>query len=106
MTEQELAGELGCPLERLPLLALCHEPRRGPSQFAPDVRELAAFAQADPGRLAHLIRHIDNRRATAGAAGDRPGGYLTAARDADEPQAPGDRPEDQTATGEPDGSLG
>ena len=44
--EEEVARELGCPPERLPLLGLCRAPRRDAPGFGTDVREIAEFAGA------------------------------------------------------------
>ena len=89
MDEQQLAAELGCAPERLPLLGLCREPRRDQAQFAADVREIAGYAGAKIGQLARLIRSVDAARALRSRRGDA--GYLAAARDA----------EDQAVDGEP-----
>jgi hypothetical protein len=115
MDERQLAADLGCSDERLLLLGLCRAPRR--AQFAADVREVAAFAGADPGRLAQMIRAVEAKRALAQRRGVAGEGYLAAARDADDGSARlGDRDDEQgaatsdptaeTTTGEagPDGS--
>ena len=90
MDERQLAAELGCPLERLPYLGLCREPRREQGQFAADVREIAGYADANVGRLAQLIRAVDTSRVLSNRRGSGRDGYLAAARDAEE--APEDRP--------------
>lgn len=89
MGERELAEELGCSAERLPLLGLCRQPRRDGARFAAEVRELAAFAGADAGRLAHVVRAVDATRAMGQREGAAGAGYLAAARDAaGEPEEP------------------
>lgn len=83
MDERQLAADLACPLERLPLLGLCREPRRDEGQFAADIREIAGYAGANIGRLAQLVRAVDTSRALRHRRSDAPGGYLAAARDAE-----------------------
>lgn len=105
MDDQQLAADLACPPERLPLLGLCRAPRRLESQFAADVRTLAAYARANAGRLAQLIRTVDSRRTFAGRVGEGEVGYLAAARDAEEAPAPRAASEPDKEAG-PDGSVG
>ena len=113
MDERQLAADLDCPPERVPLLGLCRAPRRLETQFAADVRELAAYARANAGRLARLIRAVDSTRAFVGRVGEANEGYLAAARDAEDAAAGEGAPDagapDASATEEneePDGSVG
>ncbi|MGI8913621.1 MAG: hypothetical protein ACR2JY_07530 [Chloroflexota bacterium] len=87
MDERQLAAELGCTLERLPLLGLCREPRREQGRFAADVREIAGYAGANVGRLAQLVRTVDTTRALGRRRSDASDGYLAAARDAGDMQS-------------------
>jgi hypothetical protein len=85
MDDRALAQELECPVERLPLLGLCHEPRRDAGHFGADVAKLAGFANASLLQLSRLIRTVDTVRALA-----EEGHIAAAARDreregADEP---------------------
>ncbi len=87
MSDEELAAYLRCPIERLPLLGLCGQPRA--DTFAPDVRTIAAFARADSGRLAQLIRAVAIDETLATRVRDPAIGYAAAARDReDEPDVP------------------
>ncbi|HEY8742260.1 MAG TPA: hypothetical protein VIU62_04130 [Chloroflexota bacterium] len=109
MDERQLAAELGCAPERLPLLGLCQEPRRQQTQFAADVREIAGYAGANVGQLARLIRTVDSTRALSKRSANADAGYLAAARDAADPPVEhephaetGDDAEQETG---PDGNL-
>jgi hypothetical protein len=111
MDERQLAAELDCPPERLPLLGLCRAPSRLETRFAADVRALAAYGRANAGRLAQLIRAVDSARAFAGRTDEADAGYLAAARDAeDAPPAASAADTAEQGAGEPDegpdGSVG
>jgi hypothetical protein len=99
MDEEQLAVDLGCPPERLPLLGLCRQPEREAPRFAADVQAIAAYAGASAGRLAQLIRAVDTARVFVGRSEAGAEGLLAAARDAGE--QPGDA-EEPTVAERPD----
>ena len=105
MSDEELAAYLRCPIERLPLLGLCGQPRA--ESFAPDVRKIAAFARADTGRLAQLIRAIEMDERLATRVREDASGYAAAARDReDEPDVPSSHTDAPDETQEADGHVG
>ena len=83
MTDEQVASELGCSVNRLERLALCREPRRQQPRFSQDIQELAAYCGADAGRLAGVLRTVDGLRALAKHRDSDDGGMLAAARDED-----------------------
>lgn len=89
MTDEQLATFLRCPVDRLPLLGLCGQPRDEPGRFADDVRRIAAYAKADTGKLAQVIRSVQMDDALSRRVREDASGYAAAARDREgEPDEP------------------
>jgi transcriptional regulator with XRE-family HTH domain len=80
MSDNELAREIGCSTNALPLVALCRWPRSMPPAFQRDVEQIAARFGLNPAALAQVVR----RAAALSALRDGPAaeaGLLLAARD-------------------------
>jgi hypothetical protein len=90
LTDDRLAGQLGCPVGNLTMLRLCRAPRPDPDGFRADVERVAGRFGADAGRLAAVVRQVEGviRLRDAGGA-TAEAGFLLAARDGD---PPGDGP--------------
>ncbi len=86
MDEEQLAAFLECDRGDLPRLALCRRPRPAP-RFRRDIEEIAAYAGADPTRLAKLVRAAEVGEALRGTPAEvRRPPMLLAARDHEPPQ--------------------
>jgi hypothetical protein len=68
LDDRQLATWLGCPPENLPRLALCRRPDGESVMFSDEVQRIARYVEGDPGRLAHLLRAVENLAAMQGAA--------------------------------------
>jgi hypothetical protein len=90
LCDAELARFLGCPLEALPGLALCRRPDTEGEGFRAEVERIAAYAGADPFRLAQLFCDVATAEALSGARPAAGQGFLMAARERppDEPPTP------------------
>ncbi|MCC6188199.1 MAG: hypothetical protein IT318_04165 [Anaerolineales bacterium] len=100
LSSSDLADRLGLAPEGLVQLALCKRPQPGGTEFAAQVRQIAAFVGLAPATLAQLIRQVDAMEAAkhpgqstpAAATHSEPAptvgqarlGWLAAARDRDE----------------------
>ena len=73
----QLAAWLGCPADNLARLSLCRRPEGGSAMFADEVRRIAAYVGGDAGRLAQLLRAVENVEAMRNA----PPSALIAAHD-------------------------
>jgi len=88
-----LADLLSISAQQLNCLALCKRPQSSDQSFADQVRQIATYSGADPGRVASIIRRVDAlaavqdiplanevgaQRSTAGLSSV---GWLAAARD-------------------------
>jgi hypothetical protein len=81
LDEQQLGERLQCPVEALPLLGLCLEPRRDAGQFARDVRTIAERVSCDAGALANVVRTVDSWRAFEHIGTHDPSNVTLAARE-------------------------
>ena len=77
LDESELAAWLGCPEQNMARLALCRRPDGGSVMFGDEVRRIAGYAGSDAGRLAQILRAVENAEAMRSA----PPGALMAAHD-------------------------
>jgi len=75
--DRQLGTWLGCPLQNLPRLALCRRPDGESAMFGDEVQRIARYVEVEAGRLAQLLRAVENVEAMQGAAP----GALMAARD-------------------------
>ena len=91
--DARLAAWLGCPAGNLARLALCRRPDGGSAMFSDEVRRIARHVGGDAGRLAQLLRAVENTEAMRDASP----GALMAAHDrapAPEQAAPEQSPPD------------
>ena len=93
-----LAVFLECEIQALPRLALCRLPRAAP-YFRADIEKIAAYAQANPRRLATLLRAAEARQALRRAPGST-APMLLAARDRDDSGEGDTSAEEQPPDGE------
>lgn len=103
ISSSDLADRLGLTPEGLVQLALCKRPQPGSTEFAAQVRQIAAFVGLAPAALAQLIRQVDAVEAAKHSGQSTPAaatpseptpsvgqarlGWLAAARDRDETDA-------------------
>ena len=81
MNDEQLADHLGCPRDRLAELKLCRAPRPAGAAFRDDVQEIAAHFALSADRLGAAVRR---GQALLTLRRHQPGGFLMAARDAEE----------------------
>ena len=92
LSDEALAQRLGLQLEMITRLALCKRPQSNTSNFADQVRQLAAYIDIDASKIAQLIRQVEaleimgtlskSESSSREAASQTEGmGWLTAARD-------------------------
>jgi hypothetical protein len=84
-----LADWLGCPNSNLARLALCRRPEGGSAMFGDEVRRIARHVGSDAGRLAHLLRAVENAEAMRAAA---PGALMAAHDRQPTPEEPAPEP--------------
>ena len=60
LDDRTLAEHLGTTLDMLSRLALCTRPAAESAQFADQVRQIAAYASADPAMTANTIRQVSS----------------------------------------------
>ncbi len=80
--DEQLAAHLGLAVDRLPILALCREPRGDAPFFRQDIAEIADYTGTGVTNLAMFVRAAQGLRRMR-ASSDRSTGYLAAARDAE-----------------------
>jgi hypothetical protein len=91
LDDARLAAALGCPVTELTMIRLCRAPRTDPKEFWEDIHQVAGRFGLSPDRLAEVVRR--GRVVTRLREAPSPeGGYLMAARDAEEEEAPPDVP--------------
>jgi hypothetical protein len=82
LTREQLSSLLGCDIDSLAWLSLCHRP--APEQFAEDIAKIVERFQIDGSKLARLLRQVDALsalRRVVNTQEDTP--MLLAARDRD-----------------------
>ena len=71
LDHSRLAAWLSCPAQNMARLALCRRPEGESAMFGDEVRRIASYVEGDAGRLAHLLRAVENaeemRTASPGA---------------------------------------
>jgi hypothetical protein len=65
LDDSALAEHLGTTLDMLSRLALCRRPEAEAAGFADQVRQIAAYIDADPVALASVVRQVDSLQALA-----------------------------------------
>lgn len=97
MTEDDLAGFLGCSLELLPKLALCRRPDSDSPKFRVDIERIATAFNMQPIRLVQVIREVDSLKVLTEAKPineEAPEGLLAVARDLEGKETDGTEPKD------------
>jgi hypothetical protein len=87
-----LATALGCPVTELAMIRLCRVPRTDPKEFWEDVHQVAGRFGLNADRLAEVVRRGRVVTRLREAQPSPEGGYLMAARDAEEEEAPPEEP--------------
>lgn len=97
LDEEQLASFLECPPEQLARLALCRRPLTSSPRFAQEVQSIAAYAGANPFRVAALLRRVETTEALAAAA--PVAAFFAAARDRAPAEQAAEQPEAQEQPG-------
>ena len=90
VADEAMPSLLGCSADAYLRLSLCRAPHRA---TADDLRQLAAFAGADPVALARIVRRVEAVDALASGARARARSTLLAAREREDEAPPADGPE-------------